>query len=55
MESVPCGYKELVQFVKNGQLTDTETVYQLCENLWTGLNEWMESLGLDYRLKQLRF
>ncbi len=55
MESVPCGYKELVQLVKNGQLTDAETVYQLCENLWTGLNDWMESLGLNYRLKQLPF
>ncbi|WP_256204301.1 hypothetical protein [Planococcus faecalis] len=39
----------------NGQLTDTETVYQLCESLWTGLNRWMESLGLNYRLTKLPF
>ncbi|AQU79327.1 MULTISPECIES: kanamycin nucleotidyltransferase C-terminal domain-containing protein [Planococcus] len=55
MKSVPTGYRELVQFVMNGQLTDTETVYQLCESLWTGLNRWMESLGLNYRLTKLPF
>ncbi|MDJ0333548.1 kanamycin nucleotidyltransferase C-terminal domain-containing protein [Planococcus sp. S3-L1] len=53
MESIPSGYKELLRFIMEGQLHGKEKIYPLCEELWTGLNEWYSDMGLDYRLKEL--
>lgn len=53
MVSQPQGYRELVSCVMAGDLTNREKVYQLCENLWTGLNEWFEELGIEYKSKEL--
>ncbi|MGE8204528.1 kanamycin nucleotidyltransferase C-terminal domain-containing protein [Heyndrickxia sp. NPDC080065] len=55
MESRPKGYEELVHQMMAGTLTDKQHIYQLCENLWTGLNEWFEELGIDYKIKELPF
>lgn len=53
MQSIPSGYKELLKLFMDGKLEDKEQVYHLCENLWTGLNQWYEKMGLDYRLTNL--
>lgn len=45
----PEGYSELAEKVISGELSDKEELYRLCENLWTGLNEWLENLDIDYR------
>lgn len=45
----PEGYSELAEKVICGELSDKEELYRLCENLWTGLNELLEELGIDYR------
>lgn len=55
MSSKPSGYEELVQCVLKGNLTDKQKVYALCENLWSGLNEWFEELGIEYRANELPF
>lgn len=55
MESKPIGYEELVHKIMVGNLDDKHQIYQLCENLWTGLNEWFTELGIDYRVKELPF
>lgn len=53
MKSIPYGYKELLQVSVAGQMHDKKRVYDLCEELWTGLNSWYEEMGLDYRLREL--
>lgn len=53
MESIPSGYKELLALIMEGQLNDKEKVYLLCEDFWTGLNNWYSDMGIDYRLKDL--
>lgn len=53
MGDKPKGYPELAKLVMSGELNDTEYIYQLCENLWIGLNEWYEKLGIDYRVQEL--
>lgn len=55
MASKPNGYSELVELVMEGRLSDRDQVYQLCEKLWSGLNEWMKELGIEYRVKNLPF
>lgn len=55
MQSLPSGYKELLNLFVDGKLEDKEQVYHLCENLWTGLNQWYEKMGLDYRLTNFPF
>lgn len=55
MPSRPAGYEELVELVMSGQLHDAELVYARCEQIWTGLNEWYEELGIEYRVKELPF
>jgi len=45
----PKGYSELAKKVIGGELSDKEELYQLCENLWTGINELLADLGIDYR------
>lgn len=45
----PKGYSELAKKVISGELSDKEELYQLCENLWIGINELLEDLGIDYR------
>ncbi|GIN85884.1 aminoglycoside O-nucleotidyltransferase ANT(4')-Ia [Heyndrickxia sporothermodurans] len=55
MELKPNGYKELVHQVMVGTLSDKKQLYQLCENLWTGLNEWFDELGIHYKVKELPF
>lgn len=51
----PSGYAELALCVMKGKLDDKRLVYQLCENLWTGLNDWYEELGISYKLEELPF
>ncbi|RNA70636.1 kanamycin nucleotidyltransferase C-terminal domain-containing protein [Alteribacter keqinensis] len=51
----PEGYRELAVLVMEGTLHDRETVYQHCECLWTGLNEWYEELGITYMETSLPF
>lgn len=53
MESIPAGYRELVDFIHGESPQDKEEVLRLCEELWTGLNEWFDEMGLDYRLTEL--
>ncbi|WP_372868957.1 kanamycin nucleotidyltransferase C-terminal domain-containing protein [Planomicrobium okeanokoites] len=53
MESIPSGYRELLDFIQRGELQDAAKLYYLCEELWTGLNEWYAELKLDYRLSEL--
>lgn len=55
MESKPAGYQHLVVKVMEGKLDDKELIYLLCEDLWTGLNEWYAELGIEYRTKELPF
>ncbi|MFB7305001.1 kanamycin nucleotidyltransferase C-terminal domain-containing protein [Heyndrickxia sporothermodurans] len=55
MESRPAGYDELVRKVMAGTLEDKEYIYQLCEKLWTGLNEWFAELGIEYKVQELPF
>ncbi|MCE5172063.1 KNTase domain-containing protein [Paenibacillus profundus] len=55
MPSRPSGYDELVELMMRGQLHDTEVVYKRCECLWTGLNEWYEKMGIDYKVKEFPF
>lgn len=55
MASVPAGYAELAAAVMTGELGDRAGVYRLCEDLWTGLNDWFGSLGIEYRLRELPF
>lgn len=55
LESKPDGYRELVSFLAEGDLRDKEALYQLCENLWTGLNAWYGELGIDYITNELPF
>ncbi|MGN7300545.1 kanamycin nucleotidyltransferase C-terminal domain-containing protein [Ferdinandcohnia sp. SAFN-114] len=52
MESKPKGYVELAKCVMKGELSNIEYFYQLCENLWTGLNEWYDKLGIEYRVQE---
>lgn len=49
----PAGYSELAIKVIRGELTDKEELYRLCENLWTGLNELLEDMDIDYRSNNL--
>jgi len=53
MDSKPNGYVALVKSVMSGDLSDIEYIYQLCESLWIGLNEWYEKLGIKYRVHEL--
>ncbi len=53
MNSKPSGYESLVNAVMEGELRDKQHVYELCENLWIGLNEWFEQLGIDYKVDEL--
>ena len=55
LPSRPSGYDELIELVMRGQLQDSELVYERCERLWTGLNEWYEEMGIEYRLDKLPF
>ncbi|WP_211748186.1 kanamycin nucleotidyltransferase C-terminal domain-containing protein [Paenibacillus sp. Marseille-Q4541] len=45
----PEGYAELAKKVISGELSDKEELYLLCENLWFGLNNLLEELGIEYR------
>ncbi|MBO0996133.1 kanamycin nucleotidyltransferase C-terminal domain-containing protein [Bacillus sp. SD088] len=53
MESKPSGYVELANCVMRGELSNIEHIYQLCESLWAGLNEWYKKLGIVYRVQEL--
>lgn len=53
MKSIPDGYRALADFIQAESLQDTEKLHHLCEELWTGLNEWFDGMGLEYRLKEL--
>ncbi|WP_204419040.1 kanamycin nucleotidyltransferase C-terminal domain-containing protein [Bacillus tianshenii] len=55
LESKPSGYRELVEFLETGDIRDKETLYLLCENLWTGLNSWFDEMGIDYKSHELPF
>ncbi|MBT2570772.1 hypothetical protein J7I83_09185 [Planococcus sp. ISL-110] len=39
MKSVPSRYKELMHAIVEGQLHGKEKIYNLCEDLWPGLNK----------------
>lgn len=53
MTSIPNGYKELAAKIKEGDLRNKEEIYRLCEDLWTGLNEWFGEQGIEYFSDQL--
>ncbi|WP_096440098.1 kanamycin nucleotidyltransferase C-terminal domain-containing protein [Alteribacter populi] len=53
--SKPSGFENLAELVMKGDLADPERVYLSCENLWTGLNDWFDLLGIDYRVTDLPF
>ncbi|MFT4412863.1 kanamycin nucleotidyltransferase C-terminal domain-containing protein [Fredinandcohnia humi] len=48
MKVKPSGYEELVWHILEGKLEDKEKLYQICETLWTGLNNWCKELGIEY-------
>ncbi|MGF9696688.1 kanamycin nucleotidyltransferase C-terminal domain-containing protein [Paenibacillus sp. MABNR03] len=45
----PEGSVELATKVIRGELTDKEELYLLSENLWLGLNNLLEDIGIEYR------
>ncbi|OHR63609.1 KNTase domain-containing protein [Bacillus sp. HMSC76G11] len=49
MDSKPSGFRELAVMVMEGKLSNKEDVYQKCEDLWEGLNEWFCELDIEYR------
>lgn len=49
----PEGYVELARKVISGDLSEKEELYQLCENLWSGLNRLIQELGIEYRSDKL--
>lgn len=53
MEIKPEGYEELVSCVMEGNPTDREEIYTLCEDLWTSLNKWFEELDINYKVNEL--
>lgn len=55
LKSRPSGYDELAQLVMRGQLLQIDHVYELCEQLWTGLNAWYEKMNIEYKSKELPF
>ncbi len=55
MASKPKGYEELIRVVLDGTLDDKPHVYQLCENLWNGLNAWFHEMGIAYMVDALPF
>ncbi|MCF6136470.1 kanamycin nucleotidyltransferase C-terminal domain-containing protein [Pseudalkalibacillus berkeleyi] len=55
METKPEGYEVIARKVMEGDFTDKEDVYEMCEKLWTGLNAWFEELGIEYRVEELPF
>jgi kanamycin nucleotidyltransferase len=55
MESKPEGYEALARKVMSGDKSDRTAIYELCEDLWTGLNTWFEELGIEYRVEELPF
>ncbi|MEC0240164.1 kanamycin nucleotidyltransferase C-terminal domain-containing protein [Paenibacillus dokdonensis] len=55
MPSRPSGYDELIHLLMRGHLHDTELVYERCECLWSGLNEWYENMGIDYKVTEFPF
>lgn len=55
LPSRPSGYDQLAQLVMGGQLFETDHIYELCEQLWSGLNAWYEQLNIEYTLKELPF
>ncbi|MFD1737470.1 kanamycin nucleotidyltransferase C-terminal domain-containing protein [Bacillus salitolerans] len=40
METRPTGYDEQAHLVMEGTLANKDLIYQRCELLWIGLNEW---------------
>ncbi|MGM7700458.1 kanamycin nucleotidyltransferase C-terminal domain-containing protein [Pseudalkalibacillus sp. Hm43] len=55
IEAKPVGYEALARKVMSGDMRDRAEVYELCEALWTGLNDWFDELGIEYRVEQLPF
>lgn len=55
MKLKPSGYQELVHHVMEGTLHDKDHLYILCEKLWSGLNEWYDELGIDYKTHEFPF
>ncbi|WP_123040978.1 kanamycin nucleotidyltransferase C-terminal domain-containing protein [Cohnella candidum] len=55
MASKPAGFSALATAVTAGELSDRERVYGLCEELWTGLNDWFSRLGISYMETELPF
>ncbi len=55
MESKPKGYDALALKVMSGDMGDRAELYELCEDLWTGLNVWFEELGIEYRVEEMPF
>lgn len=53
MEIRPEGYEELVSCVMEGNPTDREEIYTLCEDVWTSLNKWFEELDINYKVNEL--
>ncbi|QSS98678.1 KNTase domain-containing protein [Pontibacillus sp. ALD_SL1] len=55
LPSKPAGFNELALLVLSGDLTDSELVYKHCEELWKGLNNWFDELGIQYKIASLPF
>ncbi|ANS73345.1 KNTase domain-containing protein [Paenibacillus yonginensis] len=53
LSSKPEGYAELAKRVMDGDLSDKQQIYELCEKLWTGLNRWTEEQGIAYISREL--
>lgn len=53
--SKPSGFDELANIVLKGDLSDEESVYDQCEVLWAGLNQWFYELGIEYKRNSLPF
>ncbi|TDL82720.1 kanamycin nucleotidyltransferase C-terminal domain-containing protein [Peribacillus frigoritolerans] len=55
MDSKPSGFRELAVMVMEGKLSNKAEVYQNCEDLWEGLNEWFCELDIEYQITDLPF
>lgn len=55
MPSRPDGFLELAAMVMDGDLRDVQEVHARCERLWTGLNEWFQAMGIEYRSETFRW
>ncbi|WP_404293862.1 KNTase domain-containing protein [Cytobacillus kochii] len=51
----PHGYEQLVKLILQRDWDISENIYEACEHLWTGINQWFNELGINYRSHSFPF